>query len=119
MAGSGSLTVARRIFSLPRHLRQRRFACQQAPPLVAVSVSGEPGVDEHRLVDLEGHIVDGLTLDAVGPGDVLEVLAGHIFEGYAEAHLQAEVHDLDEDSAGRSSSMIMATTPKTTFSPCQ
>jgi hypothetical protein len=66
--------------------------------LLAIGVGGEHSVYEHRRVDLEGHVVDGLAVDARGLGDLRKV---------------------GEDSARRSSSMIMAIIPKATFSPCQ
>ncbi len=73
--------------------------------MLAVGVGGEHGVHEHRRVDLEGHVVDGLAVDARGLGDLLEVFAAHafeadVFEGDREADLQAEVHDLGEDLGG-------------------
>ena len=48
--------------------------------LASEGVGGEHGVDEHRGMYLEGHVVDRLAFDAGGLGDPLELLATHAFE---------------------------------------
>ncbi len=75
------------VFSLLGYFWQCRFAGQEDSALGTVGVGGEHGVYEHRRVDLEGHVVDGLALDAGGLGYLLEVFEGHVIEGHREADL--------------------------------
>lgn len=94
------------VFSLLGYFWRCRFVGQEGSALGTVG-GGEHGVYEHRRVDLEGHVVDGLALDTGGLGYLLEVFAGHVFESYVfdgerEADLQAEVDDFREDLGGGS-----------------